>query len=242
MKIYRSGGETRLWFADLAEIDAIAEDELAKATLTPTAESPMVDIEVFVERHLKATLDQYAVLEPDVLGLTRFVSDSPPEIEISRDLTGSALDSEVPEAGRLGRWRATVAHEAGHVLLHQQLFDASVQQSVMFVHEEQPSPRLLRCLKRNVSYGYGGNDWREIQANRAMGALLMPRTFFSQIARQQLISVSGDAASAEAGSSRATSLTRQMANRCGVSKQAASIRLQTLGFLHPAGSTPLPLA
>ena len=34
---------------------------------------------------------------------------------------------------------------------------------------------LMRCLKRDVGQATGSKDWREVQANRGMAALLMPR-------------------------------------------------------------------
>ena len=80
MKKFRAldGGE-RLWF-DPGEIDRIMEAELRKASLQPSIEGPVVDVERLIERHLKAALDQYADLDPKVLGLTEFFEGRPPKI------------------------------------------------------------------------------------------------------------------------------------------------------------------
>ena len=103
------------------EIEQMMESELRKARLFPTLEEPVVKLEPFVERHLKASLDQYADLDSSVLGVTEFFEGKPPRISLNRQLTGSALDEDETPPGVLGRWRATLAHEAGHVLLHRSL-------------------------------------------------------------------------------------------------------------------------
>ena len=123
MKKYRaSDGTERLWF-NPGEIDQLVHMELTRASLYPSAATPVVDIERLIERHLRASLDQYADLEPGVLGLTEFLVGRPPKISINRSLTGSALDEDETQSGVFGRWRATLAHEAAHVLLHRELFE-----------------------------------------------------------------------------------------------------------------------
>ncbi len=58
MKQYRGNdGKERIWF-EPSEIEQIAASELTKSGLAPTDASPVVDLEAFIERHLKATLDQ----------------------------------------------------------------------------------------------------------------------------------------------------------------------------------------
>jgi len=72
MKSYRAAdGTERLWF-EAEEIEAIMEDELHKAGLLPSAEHPTVNVEDFIELHLKVKLDQHAILDGDVLGMTEF--------------------------------------------------------------------------------------------------------------------------------------------------------------------------
>lgn len=125
MKDYRrKDGERRLWYED-AEIESIALDEITRAGLLPQAHVPdlTVQLERFLENHLRVRLDQHADLPADVLGVTHFCQGAPPRIEINRDLTGLAIDEEDPLPGDLGRWRATLAHEAAHVLLHRILYE-----------------------------------------------------------------------------------------------------------------------
>jgi hypothetical protein len=126
MKWYRGPeGDQRLWF-EQDEIELVVDDELRKAGLLPTQAAPVTDLERFIVVHLRARLDQYAELEPDVLGLTEFTSGKPPAVSINRDLTGSALDSDDALPRLTGRWCATLAHEGAHILLHRILSNTTL--------------------------------------------------------------------------------------------------------------------
>jgi len=228
-------GDQRLWF-EPDEIEMIIEDELRKSGLRPTAAAPITELERFIEGHLGAELDQYAPLEPDVLGLTLFVPGKPAAISINSTLTAAALDDEEASRGRLGRFRATLAHEAGHVVLHRVLFELRDGQRELFGSTGKTARGLMRCLKRDVGPRSHASDWREIQANRAMAALLMPRRLFKTGARLQLTALG--IAHPEAGSNEAVAAARGLADMFAVSEQAASIRLETLGLVVPPGTTP----
>lgn len=231
MKTYRGPeGDERLWF-EPDEIERIMEDELRRAGLAPSLDACVVDIERFIERHLHASLDQFADLERDVLGLTEFRPGRPPEVRINISLTEVA-DSDWCPPGIQGRWRATLAHEAAHVVLHRSLFDLDPAQTRLFnaTAGDEPQDVLLRCLKRDVSYSVGAgdttrfraSDWREVQANRGMAALLMPKNIFVRAARKENIgstTVSIDLA------------TRRLAERFGVSREATTIRLRTFHLI-----------
>jgi len=222
VKNYRSAdGEQRIWY-DEDEIERIMEDELRRAGLFPDRRGSVVDIEAFIEGHLAASLDQYAALPVEVLGLTEFVPGKPPAVRINADLTGSAMDSDWCPPGVEGRWRATLAHEAAHVVLHRTLFDRDLNQGSLFSSPtSNDSSRLHRCLKRDVAHRTQPPDWREVQANRGMASLLMPRSVFTRAARR-----------AGAGSSQdLDNVTRSLAELFGVSRQATTIRLRTIGLI-----------
>lgn len=234
MKQYRgANGEERLWFRP-SEIERMMTSELQRAGLMPTEAAPVVDLEAFIERHLGATLDQYGELAPDVLGVTEFFEGKPPKVSINRDLTGSALDEDESPPGRLGRWRATVAHEAGHVLLHRCLFEFAVGNMSLFGSQQagDGSRQLHRCLKRDATYASGG-DWREVQANQAMAALLMPKPFFATIARAEAGRLFPGSDAIPAGSE--DRVAARLAPLLGVSRQAARIRLTTVGLVQAKG-------
>lgn len=241
MRWYRGdAGDQRLWF-EPDEIETIIEDELRRAEQMPTVDHPVADLERFVEHHLGSPLDQYADLAPDVLGVTEFRRGQPPLVSINRDLTGSALDGDDSPPGLRGRWRATVAHEATHVVLHRVLFELDEHQGSLF--PEPAASRdssLMRCLKRDVGYGTSVRDWREIQANRGMAAMLMPRRVFERIARRELVALGVSRSGLRADDAVVTDLVRRLAERFEVSRQAASIRLGTLGFVGGAQTLSLP--
>ena len=138
MKEYRSaGGQRKLWY-ERHEIERIMQDELVRAELMPDPgeDDVTVDLESLVEDHLKLQLDQHAPLDADVLGMTEFRTRRPPKISINADLTGAFDEGESP--GIEGRWRATVAHEVAHVLLHRMLFELDDLQRGLFSASEAP--------------------------------------------------------------------------------------------------------
>lgn len=234
MKEYISAeGERRLWFGG-GEIDRIMEVELNKSDLFPDPTYPSVNIESFLETHLGVKLDLYAVLGAGVLGETRFIRGSRPLVLINRDLTTEA-ERASPPSGRLGRWRATLAHEAAHVVLHRKLFEVPCEQkSFSEVDNKSPSP-LLTCLKRNISFNRVPSDWKEVQANRGMASLLMPRRLFSGLVRNIVGSNSAIDLSKripERDSTKFKALVRELSVRCEVSREAARIRLDTCGLMH----------
>jgi hypothetical protein len=231
-------GDQRIWY-EPQEIEQIAEDELKRAGLAPEPYSPVTDLERFIESHLGADLDQYANLGADVLGLTRFDPGRRPAVSINRELTESAEDES--RRGLAGRWRATLAHEASHVVFHRYLFDADLSQPTLFdapLASDAASRGLMRCLKRDVGLDSRSTDWREIQANRGMAALLMPRAVFRCIADQRIAALS--LTDLTSGSVRVSQLAAEMAKAFAVSRQAATIRLETLSIVTAASSTQLP--
>jgi hypothetical protein len=177
-----------------------------------------------VERHLGAQLDLGAALGDDVLGVTELRGGEPARILINRDLTGSTF--EIDEySGTLGRWRATVAHDGVHVLLHGLLFELNPNQQTMFDAETIADDRVVRCYKRDTSFAGRSRDPREFQANKGIAALLMPRSVFGEAARDLV-----------AASETTPQIVEQLARRFEVSRQAARIRLSALGFLSSEGT------
>jgi hypothetical protein len=241
MRWYRGlEGDERLWL-EPSEIETIMEDELRKADLLPSIERPAVQVERFIEGHLGAELDQYADLSPDVLGVTEFRPGRPPRVLINKDLTGSTMDADWVAPGIEGRWRATLAHKGVHILLHRVLFELNADQTSL-LGPEAPAPEaqhLMRCLKREVAFGARTSDWREVQANRGMAALLMPRAIFLPVATAEIRGRPSTGGRLVAGSQAILEVARGLAERFAVSRQAVTIRLATLGFVSEPGATHL---
>ena len=152
----------QLYFEDLGEIDEICLEALKKQSLLPSNPAP-IRIERFVEKEFKTAL-RYEDLGPDNLGCTIFNSLGTVEaILVSRSLE----EQNTTPARR--RVRSTVAHEAGHGLLHGSLFIDSPD-----LGENQ---RRILCRSEDIlgetQRSYRGRWW-EFQANQAMGSLLLP--------------------------------------------------------------------
>lgn len=231
MKDYRSkSGERRLWYED-SEIESIMQDELRKSGLFPNLLDPVVDLEAFLEIHLDVKLDLYAKLNTNLLGVSKLANGQQPVVEINRELTNK-VDEEPSMSGILGRWRATLAHEAAHVILHKCLVESSIDQGVLFSQSGSASVE-TRCLDRSIWFGRGPGDWKEVQANKGMASLLMPSTVFIGIVRRMLNAHPTEDLLARmpvADTRGFTFLIRDVSDECQVSRQAASIRLQTLGL------------
>ena len=108
------------------------------------------------------------------------------------------------------RQRFTIAHEIGHLLLH--------EGKPMFVD------KLVRVNLRDATSS-AATDKQEIEANRFAAELLMPVAFVESEVRD-LLKRNEDISVDE--------FTQKMADRFKVSRQAMEIRLSTLGILDPA--------
>ena len=242
MKDYRSpNGERRLWFED-NEIEEIMTDELERSGMMPSATAPVIDIEEFLELHLRVKLDLYSELGPNLLGVSGFATGLRPLVKINRTLTSQAHERWAP-GGIIGRWRATLAHEAAHVILHRRLVEVPQAHGLLFTHsaESQLEPVVTQCLQRDIWFARGTGDWKEVQANQGMASLLMPSGPFVAVTREIAGAHATDdlLAHIPAADTRVFSdLIRELSVRCQVSREAARIRLNTLGLAR-ASSEPM---
>ena len=242
MKDYRSpNGERRLWFED-NEIEEIMAHELERSGMMPGATAPVIDLEAFLELHLRVKLDLYSELGPNLLGVSGFATGLRPIVKISRTLTSQAHE-RFAQGGIFGRWRATLAHEAAHVILHRRLVDVPRAQGLLFPQsgESQAEPLVTQCLQRDIWFARGTGDWKEVQANQGMASLLMPSGLFVAVTREVVSARATEdlLAHIPAADTRAFSdLVRELSVRCQVSREAARIRLNTLGLAR-ASSEPM---
>lgn len=165
-------------FYEAHDIERMCIEELKNLDLLPTEPSP-IRIERFIERRFGIS-PSYENLSRGLLGFTMFGPYGPTSITISRDLDEDrSLSSQ-------RRVRTTLAHETGHGLLHSHLFDnPSLRMQEVFGHEHA-NPKSVPC--RGVVDGdsseagrYSG-EWWEVQANMAMGSLLLPENLFRRAA------------------------------------------------------------
>lgn len=127
-----------------------------------------------------------------------------------------------------------MAHEASHVVMHRILFELNEGQAALFSIEPQLPKQLMRCLKKNVLFRGRASDWREVQANMGMAALLMPQSLFRAVVAHTVTNLHLHADGLVVGSPSAAKLTAEVATLFDVSRQAAGIRLETLGLLSPS--------
>lgn len=213
--IAEADGSARLWY-DADEIEQITMEALRDADLWSSDDGRAVDVEQLLEVHLGAAVDYGAPLEPAVLGYTSFAQ--PIRVAINRALTDAA---QRPGAGHaaVGRWRATLAHESAHILLHARLFKA----------HPAATGDSQRCLRTEVGARLA-SDWREVQANIGMGSLLLPRPGVIDAVRGMLVSeraIPPVPVASQASSRLIGALTRRFA----VSRQVAGIRLIGMGLV-----------
>lgn len=214
------GEPRRLWY-DNQEIEQIVGKSVA--AFRGGSDLEVLDLEAFAEQHCGVALDQHALLPDNVLGVTEFSGNGPCRISINRALT-LAADDQPASIGVVGRWRATLAHELGHVLLHRILYAHHEDQIELFAPQVGGvSSGEMRCFRSDIGTSARTTDWREVQANKGMAALLMPAGRFGE-AFEQLASVLGPM-NAEAA---ARSLVDKLARRFLVSRQAALIRISEM--------------
>jgi hypothetical protein len=175
-----------------------------------------IRIERFVEKEFKTAL-RYEDLGPDNLGCTIFNSLGTVEaILVSRSLE----EQNTTPARR--RVRSTVAHEAGHGLLHGSLFIDSPD-----LGENQ---RRILCRSEDIlgesQRSYRGRWW-EFQANQAIGSLLLPRSLMDTFLDQSGIKL-GFSENRILSPVQRESLAKKAAVTFDVNPIVARIRLDSL--------------
>jgi len=152
------------------EIDRLCAAELQKLNLLPKTPQA-VRIERFIEKRFRVVPSYEDDLPSGVLGYTAFGKDGVARIAVARKLA----EEDAPSAQR--RVRATLAHEAGHGLLHAHLFGLEGLTGTLFEADTSSGPKVL-CREVPVTGGHTGRpktSWSEFQANAAIGGLLLPQ-------------------------------------------------------------------
>lgn len=170
MKVVRTPGRglgQRLVF-DESEFDSIGLETLRKTNLLPSSPTP-IRIDRLLESHFEITIE-YVDLGEGVLGATSFRPNG--------SVNGVAVAMALERESATHLFRSTLAHEAGHALLHPILFMQDAGQETFSVDNADPAKRRILCRSRDIvpgqRRGYDGRWW-EYQANRMIGSLLLPR-------------------------------------------------------------------
>ena len=154
------------------EIEQTCTEELRRMGLLPDVPSP-IRIDRFIEKRFGIS-HQYENLPSGILGFTRFNSNGVEAIIVSDTLDSESEQSKSTER----RLRTTLAHEAGHGLLHAQLFAQETKGKDLFDKDHDETPRIFcrdTVPNNNPAQKKYDGKWWEFHANKAMAALLMPK-------------------------------------------------------------------
>jgi hypothetical protein len=181
MNPFRAGPSSKQPYFTPSQIDQICCDELRKESLLPSSPE-LIRIDRFIEKRFRVS-PQYEELPDGVLGFTRFGKNGVKAVVIS-----AALDAEGGKVSER-RVRTTMAHEAGHGLLHAHLFALDEIPLHLFDKDSHSADQILcRDVQgdEQKSQRYDGRWW-EFQANRAMGGLLCPRPLVQEAMKPFLV-------------------------------------------------------
>jgi hypothetical protein len=162
-------------YYELEDVEGICTDELQGVNLYPT-NPERIRIDRFLEKRFGIT-PQFEDLPESVLGYTKFGPKGVEGIVVARSLG----DDGSKTAER--RINSTLAHEAGHALLHAHLFVFDAKPASLFGDTAQDRPQILCRDVAGVSrtkHTYAG-QWWEFQANQTIGALLLPGRLLDQV-------------------------------------------------------------
>jgi len=221
MTPFRSGPSSKQPYFTPNQIDQICCDELRREGLFPPSPEP-IRIDRFIEKRFKVS-PQYEELPDGVLGFTRFGKNGVKAVVIS-----AALDAERGKVAER-RVRTTLAHEAGHGLLHAHLFALDEMPLHLFDEESHTEDQILcRDVQSDEtkSRRFDGRWW-ELQANRAMAGLLCPRELVRE-ALKPFLSPAGLIGVELLDETRREESARALADMFDVNPVVARIRINEL--------------
>ena len=202
-------------------IEHTCRQALDSVGLLPSQPEPIrIDRFIFLRFGIE---EEFESLPERVIGCAKFTLQGLRRIIVSREL--AEADDPISRV----RVRSTLAHEAGHGLLHEELFIEKIN-----LESNTPLMNLDDGIFDSVSKDsflcraeFGVQDvpkfeWWEYQANLAMAALLLPKHLVIEAARALLPEViSGPGAFEE----RVAEAERQMSETFHVSRKMIEIRM-----------------
>ena len=185
----RSGPFVERPYYEDSEIESMTCVELNEVGLLPASPQP-IRVDRFIEKRY-GIIPQYEEVPNGILGFTRFGAKGPEEVVVSRSL--SEEGTKVAER----RMNSTLAHEAGHLVLHGHLFALERRAGMRSLIESDldEKKRTILCRPDTVGFpqeargnkSYDGKWW-EFQANKVIGVLLLPRQLVYEALDSLLIS------------------------------------------------------
>lgn len=175
-------------------------------------------------------LDTYADLATagtGVDGLTRFYPGRKPKVRVSKELSVHRRHEH--------RLRTTLSHEYGHIMLHRGLYEGKVHAPEML---EDLARRTSPVCKRDNMVDSPGRDWMEWQAGHCCGALLMPISRLNRVVSEYFERHGVYAGSVRQNTPLAGELLYTISKNFFVSRAAARVRLDRLGYLADHDASP----
>lgn len=206
-----------------SECEAVVTDFLIEVRGAVAYPLTTDDLTLLVERY--ADLDLYANLGAegdDVQGVTSFTSGKRPLVRIDERLAG--------DERRMNRLRTTLAHEFGHVRLHNVLFQDEARGVPLF----GPRTGAQKCRREGIA-NPTRVDWLEFQAGYVCTALLAPKRRVIEV----LARANPGGAPLVTGERAAEEAALAVAEAFKLSLDAARVRIQTVGATEPAGQQRL---
>jgi hypothetical protein len=149
----------------------MCSDALANAGFLPS-EPGKVRIDRFIEKQFEVPII-FEALGDNVLGFTEFGPTGVAAIHVAESTSGTRAEER--------RINSTLAHEAGHGLMHAHLFALDLDYRNLFENDPDVTKSRVLCRDehdiRKSKRRYDGRWW-ELQANRAIGAFLLPKELF----------------------------------------------------------------
>jgi hypothetical protein len=183
------------------------------------------DLTLIVERY--ADLNLYADLRAegeDVHGVTSFARGKRPKVRIDERLSS--------DDRRANRLRTTLAHEWGHVRLHNILFQEEARGVPLFTEKIRTGEQ--KCRREGIA-GPARGDWMEFQAGYVCTALLAPKRRVLEVLRR----ANASWPSLVTGQAEVEAVARTVAEAFEISMEAARVRIQVVGATVPSGQQTL---
>lgn len=234
MKTYRStkGPFQEAVHYEDRDVEKIVLEELARVQLLPSEPSP-IRVDRFIEKRFKVQIDS-TEMKDGVLGFSEFGPNGVQAVYVAKSLDE---DQSIPGRRRL---RSTIAHEAGHCLLHAHLFVLSETRPLFADNSDPNSPKVLcRDLGSDtgITSAYKG-QWWEFQANMAMGHLLLPTPLVKRAA-QPYLKAAGNLGAFVLPEQDLDCAARGLAGVFDVNPVVAKIRLEKLYRVERSGQMML---
>jgi Zn-dependent peptidase ImmA (M78 family) len=218
------------------QLEEKAEGLLQQFDSDRLIQSKPIDVYAVIEKCLDVPYDwKYLTPDQTYLGMTAFRDGyiwvwpesryyeglKPKKLQVSKGMI--LIDATLTEEDNRGRENFTVMHEVFHQVLHKKCFRRISVTSNIYLHGTKK-----QTIDGQIHHSDYGLSVTERQANACAAAFLMPR----DLTKETYSSIYRNAGSRRYNSDFVQETISEMAEEFQVSKQAMTIRLQTLKLIN----------